>query len=82
MLMLIILFLLSNTQRYIYVLIVTLTAKDNEKLSKLIKKEFKRSVYSNEFLKQKVRIKIRKMNVLLNDNFSNQIFLKSIDYLF
>ena len=33
-------------------------------------------------LKQKVIIRIQKMNILLNDIFSNQILLKSIDYLF
>ena len=65
MLMLIILFVLSNTQRYIYALITTLSAKDNEKLSKLTRKEFKRSVYWNEF-KTKSE----------NKNTKNEYFIK------
>ena len=54
-------------------IILFLSTKDNEKISKLIRKEFKRSAYWNEFLQQKVRIKTRQMNI---DIFSNQNLLK------
>ena len=33
----------------IYVLLVTLLAKDNQKLSKLLRKEFERSLYWNKY---------------------------------
>ena len=55
--------------------VITLSARDNQKLSKLLSKEFERSIYWTNS-KQKVRIKIRQMN---RDIFSNQILLKSID---
>ena len=45
MLILKILFLLSK----LYVHVVTLSAKDNQKLSKLFSKELERSVYWNEY---------------------------------
>ena len=47
MLIPIILFSLSKTQTYF--LVVTLSAKDNQKLSKLLSKGFERSVYWNEY---------------------------------
>ena len=46
-LILIILFLLSKRQNYVFV--VTLAARDNLKLSKRFSKEFERSVYWNEY---------------------------------
>ena len=56
MLILIILFLLSKTQNDI-VLVITLSAKDNQKLSKLLGKISERSEYWIEY--KKVRIKIK-----------------------
>ena len=50
----------------LYISVVTLSAKDNQKL------------FIGTNIKQKVRIKIRQMNI---DIFSNQILLKSINYL-
>ena len=41
-----IIFTIKDTK--LYVLVVTLSAKHNQKLSKLLSKEFKRSIYSNE----------------------------------
>ena len=56
----------------LYVLVVTLSARDNQKLWKLLSKIFERSVYLNENMK-KVIIKVRQMNL---DIFSNQILLE------
>ena len=47
MLMLIILFLLPKTK--LYVPIVTLPVRDNQKLSKLLRNGFERSVYWKEY---------------------------------
>ena len=55
--------------------VVTLSARDNKKLSKLLSKGFERSIYWMS-IKQKVRIKIRETN---RDIFSNQILPKSLD---
>ena len=63
----------------LYVPVVTLSARDNQKLPKLLSKGFKRSVYWNEYIKQKVMIKIWQTNL---DIFYNQILLESVDYLF
>ena len=59
----------------LYVPVVTVSARDSQKLLKLLSKEFKRSVDWNEY-KTKVRIKIRQIS------FLNQISLESLDYLF
>ena len=59
------------------VTIVTLSARDNQNLSKRPSTGFERSVYWNEH--KKMRIKVRQMNI---DIFSNQTLLESIDYLF
>ena len=59
----------------LHVPVVTTSARDSQKLSKLLSKGFKRSVYWNEY-KTKVRIKIRQIS------FLNQISLESLDYLF
>ena len=45
--MVIILFLLLKTQNYM--IVVTLPARDNQKLSKRLSKGFERSVYWNEY---------------------------------
>ena len=45
------LFLLSKTKLYFPV--VTLSGRDNQKLSKLLSKGFERSVYWNEYNKKK-----------------------------
>ena len=70
------LFLLSKTKLYFPV--VTLSGRDNQKLSKLLSKGFERSVYWNEY-KTKNGNKVRQMNM---DVFWNQLLLESIDYLF
>ena len=46
MMLILILFLLSKTK--LYFTVVTLSAKDNQKLSKLLSKGFERSVYWSE----------------------------------
>ena len=71
---LIILFLLSQT----HVPVVTLTARENQKLSKLLSKEFEKSVYWNECKKNMI-LKIQQMNT---DIFSNQTLLELTDCLF
>ena len=69
--------ILTMKDTKLYISAVTLSARNNEKLSDLLNKEFEKSVYLNEF-KTKVRIKIRHINV---DIFLNQILFESIDYL-
>ena len=63
----------------LYVPLVNLSARDNQKLSKLISKGFERSVYWNEYKTKKKVIKIQQTNF---DFYVNQIFLESMDYLF
>ena len=46
--LILIIFSLSKAQK-LYVLVVTLSARDNQKLSNLISKGFERSVYWNEY---------------------------------
>ena len=75
--MMTILFTIKNTKAYFPV--VTLSARDNQKLSKLFSKGFERSVYWNEYNKKNVIIR---MWQAILDIFSNQILLESIDYLF
>ena len=62
----------------LYVPVVTLSGKDNQKLSKLLSKRLERSVYWNEY-KSKSENKIQQTSI---DVFSNQILLESIGYLF
>ena len=62
----------------LYVPAMTLSAKDNQELSKLLSKAFERLVYWNN-IKQILRIKIQQMNI---DIFSNQTLLELIDYLY
>ena len=61
----------------LYVTVVTLSSKDNQKLSKLLSKGFEISVYWNEY--KKVRLKIQQKNI---DTFPNQILLKLIGCFF
>ena len=69
-----IIFTIKDTK--LYVPVVTLSARQNKKLSKLLSKRFERSDYWNEYktksenkntigmnIKQKVRIKTRQMNI-------------------
>ena len=42
-----IIFIIKNTK--VYVPVVTLSARDNKKLSKILSKGFERPVYANEF---------------------------------
>ena len=63
-----ILFTIKDTK--LYVTVVTLTTKGNQKLSKLLSKGFERSVSWNAWNK-KVRIKIQQTSI---DIFLNQIF--------
>ena len=60
-----IIFTIKDTKLYLPV--VTLSARDNQKLSKLSSKGFEKSVYWNQY-KKKVIIKIWKANL---DIFSN-----------
>ena len=55
--------------------VVTLSARDNQKLSKLLSKVFERSVYWNEY-------KTKSENKNTTNVFSNQTLVESIDYLF
>ena len=71
-----IIFTIKDTK--LYVPVVTLSTRDNQKLSKLLSKGFERSVYCNEY-KKKVIVKMQQMNI---DIFPNQILLESTDYLF
>ena len=50
-----IIFTIKDTK--LYVPVVTLKVKDNQKLSKLLSKRFERSVYQIEYKTKKVRIK-------------------------
>ena len=52
----------------LYVLEITSSAKDNQKLLNLLSEKFGRSVHRNKY-KTKVRLKIRQMNI---DTFLNQ----------
>ena len=70
-----IIFAVKDTK--LYVTVVTLSSKDNQKLSKLLSKGFEISVYWNEY--KKVRLKIQQKNI---DTFPNQILLKLIDCFF
>ena len=62
----------------LYVPVLTLSVKDNPKLSKLLSKGFEKSVYWNEH-KTKSENKNKQMN---KDIFSNKILLELIHYLF
>ena len=65
-----IIFTIKDTK--LYVPVVTLSARDNDKPSKRLSKGFKTSVYCNMNIKRKVIMKTRQMNL---DIFSNQILL-------
>ena len=54
------------TDKKLYVPVVTLSARDNQKQLKLLSKEFERSVYWNEH--KTVKIKIRKRNIYIFSN--------------
>ena len=72
-----IIFTIKDTK--LYVPVVTLSARDNRKLSKILSKGFERSVYWNECkTKQKVRIKMQQMNINI---FWNKILVELIDCL-
>ena len=72
----IIIFTIKDTK--LYVPVITLSAKDNQKLSKLLSQEFERSVYWNEY-----ETKSENKNMAMNiDIFLNQILLELIDYLY
>ena len=62
-------FTINDTK--LYVPVVTLSARDNQKLSKLLSKGFERSVYWNEY-KTKSGTKIQQMNI---DIFSKSNFV-------
>ena len=64
-----IVFTIKDTK--LYVPVVTLSARDNQKLSKLLSKGFERSVYWNEY-KTKSGTKIQQMNI---DIFSKSNFV-------
>ena len=71
-----IIFTIKDTK--LYVPVVTLSARDNQKLSKRLSKDLK-DQFIGMNIKQKVKIKIRQMNI---DIFSNQILLESTDCFF
>ena len=62
----------------LYVPVVTLSARDNQKYQNFIAKGLKDQFIGTN-IKQKVRIKILQMNI---DTFSNQVLLELIDCLF
>ena len=64
-----IIFTIKDTK--LYVPVVTLSARDNQKLSKLLSKGFERSVYWNEY-KTKSGTKVQQMNI---DIFSKSNFV-------
>ena len=75
-----IIFTIKDTK--LYVPVVTLSARDNKNLSKLLSigfERYKTKMNINMNIKQRVRTKIQQMNL---DIFSNQILLESIDCLF
>ena len=74
--MLMMIFTIRDT--ILYVPVVTLSARDNQKLIKLLSKGFKRS-FTGMNIKQKVKMKIQQMST---DIFSNRILLDLIDCLF
>ena len=68
-----IIFTIRDTK--LHVPVVTLSAKDNQKLSKLLNKD----QFIGMNIKRKVRIKIQQMN---RDILTNQILLELIENLF
>ena len=71
-----IIFTIKDTK--LYVPVVTLSARDNKKLSELLSKGFERSVYWNEY-----KTKSENKNTTYEFRHSlNQILLELIDYLF
>ena len=75
--MIIILFLQSKTKQN-YVPVVTLSTRDNQKLSKLLGKGFERSVYWNEYkLAIDNKITTNKFRFFLESNFVgvNRLFV-------
>ena len=61
----------------LYVPVLTLSRKDNQKLSKHLSKGFEISVYGNEY-----KTKCENENMMNINIFSNQFLLDLIDYLF
>ena len=64
--------ILTNKDTKLCALVVTLSARNNQKLSKILSKGLGRSVYRSEYRKKR-RIKIRQTKI---DTFSNQILLE------
>ena len=62
----------------LYFPVVTLSTRDNQKLSNFLAKDLK-DQFIGMNLKQKVGIKIDQMNI---DIFSNKILLESTEFLF
>ena len=71
-----VIFIIKDTK--LYVPVVTLSARGNQKLTKLLSKEFERSIYWNEY-KTKSENKNTANDI---DFFSNQILLELIDCFF
>ena len=69
----------NNNERHkdtrLYVPVVTLSARGNQKLKKLISKGFGRSVFWNEYITKSEKIKILQINL---DIFLYHILLESI----
>ena len=72
--------MLDNTIKdtKLYFPVVTLSTRDNQKLSNFLAKDLK-DQFIGMNLKQKVGIKIHQMNI---DIFSNKILLESTEFLF
>ena len=71
-----IIFMIKDTK--LYVSVVTLSARDNQKLSKLLSKGFERSVYWNEYkTKSKNKNKTNEFRYFLKSNFVgvNRLFV-------
>ena len=66
------------TDSKLYVLIATLSAICNQRLTKLLTKHLK-DHFNGMNIKEKVKLKIRQISI---DIFSNQILLELIDCLF
>ena len=77
MIVLTILFLLSNTQNYLFLL--QLSQQETIKIYQNFFAKDSKDQFIGMNITQKVRIKIQEMN---NDLFLNQILLDLIDYLF
>ena len=71
-------FIFTFKDAKLFVSVVALSARDNEKFKNFLAKDLK-DQFIGMNLRRKMRLKIRQMDI---DIFSIQILLESIDYLF